>query len=100
MNKLFEMRKKLQAKKKVKFDSSDNEASATEDWLVEDEDNLPMWENEEVPPEDVDESECEGNMDDFIVDDEEDVEAKPKRSKYSGKLDNSRQGTPLLASDP
>jgi len=91
VNKLLEMRKKLQAKKKVKYDSSDNEASEVEDWLVEDEDNLPMWENEEVPPQDVvDESECEGNMDDFIVDDEVDVESKPKKTKDNGKLGKSK----------
>merc|ERR1719186_1596467 len=52
INKLQEMRKKIQAKKKVVYDSS-NEVSSEEDqeWLVEDEDKLPVWENEEAPPE-------------------------------------------------
>jgi len=80
MNKLLEMRKKIQAKKKVTYDTS--ESSEAEGWLENDEDDLPMWENEEVPPEDVtDGSETEGIMDDFIVEDEDELEAVVKAKK-------------------
>ena len=84
VNKLLEMQKKIQAKKKVSYDDSDS--SEDENWLQEDEDSLPMWKHEEVPPEDVaDNSESERDMDDFIVNDEDDMEVIPKNTK--GKSD-------------
>jgi len=80
VNKLLEMQKKIQAKKKVRYD--DNDSSEGENWLEEDEESLPMWKHEEVLPEDVpdDDAESEGNMDDFIVNDEEDVETLGKNA--------------------
>jgi len=79
VNKLLEMQKKIQAKKKVRYDDSDS--SEGENWLEEDEESLPMWKHEEVLPEDVpDDAESEGNMDDFIVNDEEDVESMGKNA--------------------
>merc|ERR1719186_1475951 len=72
INKLQEMRKKIQAKKKVVYDSS-NEESSEEDqeWLVEDEDKLPVWENEEAPPEEKLEEVDDEDLSDFIVEDDD-----------------------------
>merc|ERR1719154_601696 len=86
INKLQEMRKKIQAKKKISYISS-NEESSDEDrkWLVEDEDNLPAWENEEVPPDEKEEASENDDLSDFIIDDESShepgVKQKHKRKK-------------------
>jgi len=88
VNKLLEMQKKIQAKKKVSYDDTDS--TEDENWLEEDEESLPMWEHEEAPPEDVpDDSESEGNMDDFIVNDEEDVEIMTFTTKGKKKDEDS-----------
>jgi len=96
VNKLEEMRKKIQAKKKVIYDSSNEESSDGQDWLEEDEESLPMWANEEAPPEDkLDDSE-NSDLGDFIVNDEdENMDEKPLKLKKTEKLvqdnDNERE---------
>merc|ERR1712096_221388 len=90
INKLQEMRKKIQAKKKVVYDSS-NEESSEEDqeWLVEDEDKLPVWENEEAPPEEKLEEVDDEDLSDFIVEDDE-HEDKPRIKKKSKVKQNEK----------
>eukprot|EP00092_Neocalanus_flemingeri_P007025 GFUD01007587.1.p1 GENE.GFUD01007587.1~~GFUD01007587.1.p1 ORF type:complete len:484 (+),score=171.39 GFUD01007587.1:39-1490(+) len=100
MNKLQEMRKKIQAKKKVVYDSSNEDSSEDDkEWLEEDEDSLPVWKNEEAPPEEKWEESDNDDLVDFIVDDEEPEEqgneevigTNKVRRKKKGKLIQEKQ---------
>lgn len=99
VNKLQEMRKKIQAKKKVVYDSSNEESSDGKEWLEEDEESLPMWDNEEAPPEEKLEASDNSDLGDFIVEDEgadideksQKLKKKEKRVKYDEELDSAHE---------
>ena len=87
MKKLEEMRSRVsakKAKKKVRYSSSSRESDDQGPGDATDEENLPMWENEEAPPEnakvfvgDPEEKE-DSDLEDFVVSDgneEADLEA-------------------------
>jgi hypothetical protein len=102
LKKLREMNKKVRVKKKIYSDSSEeSETGSYKDesdkpWLNADEDNLPMFEHEEKPPEIEEIDEESTDESDFIVPDDEEVEedrnigVKTKR-KHKSKVDNSNK---------